>query len=307
MDTNGRRQMSSFLVNSSQVDGDNLPLHCGAMATYDVEMAFAAELARSAAQVALKHYGKVERQTKTHVAASQEAVTEADREVQRHIMAALRSRFPGDGIIGEEDDSGAGITCDCPEPMGRVWVIDPIDGTNNFIGGFGNFAVCIGMLERGMPVVGVVHDVTRGVTYRAAKGSGMWVNDVRKQCLTSPMGEASIVMLTSNSVRKDGSVPGFVGRWMGQTNWKIRVIGTAAIEAALVAGGVAHGAVTVNGKLWDVAAAAALVLEAGGRVVGLETGRDVFPFDLRGYTGAKVPFVAAGPGAVEELVREVRG
>lgn len=277
-----------------------------ASSNYAADLSFATDLARSAAKVVLHHYGQVARQTKTHVAASQEAVTEGDRETQRHIVAAIRKAYPGDGIIGEEDDTGLGITNTTTDPHGRVWVIDPIDGTNNFIGRFGNFAVCIGLLEAGQPVVGVVHDVTRDHTYRAAKGLGMFLNDEPRRALTTPLGDSSILMLTSNNLLPDGSLPAFVPRWIGQTNWKIRVIGSAAIEAALVAGGIAHGAVTINGKLWDVAAAAALVLEAGGAVVKLD-GTPVFPFDLRSYTGAKVPFIASGPGATEKLVREVGG
>ncbi|MFN4243715.1 MAG: inositol monophosphatase family protein [Tepidisphaerales bacterium] len=268
------------------------------------DLDYATELARSAAAVALRHYGHVERLTKTHAAAQHEAVTQADRDVQAHVVAALRSRYPSDGVVGEEDDAGRGITADIPDPAGRVWVIDPIDGTNNFIAGFGHFAVCIGLLERGMPVLGVVHDVVAGVTYRAARGCGMWVNGTRTRCLTTPMGDSSVLMLTSNLLLPDGRLPGFVSRWLSQTNWKVRVIGSAALEAALVAAGVAHGAVTINGKLWDVAAAAALVLEAGGCVVGLD-GRDVFPFELRNYGGAKVPFLACGPAARETLVAEV--
>lgn len=268
------------------------------------DLAFAAELARSAAPIALRHYGQVERLTKTHAAAQQEAVTQADREVQAHVVAALRRRYPSDGVIGEEDESGRGITAEVPDPAGRVWVIDPIDGTNNFIAGFGHFAVCIGLLEQGMPVLGVVHDVVAGVTYRAARGCGMWVNGRRTRCVEGPLGDSSVLMLTSNLLLPDGRLPAFVTRWLGQTTWKVRVIGSAALEASYVAAGVAHGAVTINGKLWDVAAAAALVLEAGGHVVRL-TGEDVFPFDLHGYTGAKVPFVACAAGAREALVAEM--
>jgi fructose-1,6-bisphosphatase/inositol monophosphatase family enzyme len=71
-----------------------------------------------------------------------------------------------------------------------------------------------------------------------------------------------------------------------------------------VAAGVAHGAVTVNGKLWDAAAPAAIVLEAGGVMTDLK-GRPIFPFDLNRYQGAKVPFLAAGPAAHPVLLREL--
>jgi len=68
---------------------------------------------------------------------------------------------------------------------------------------------------------------------------------------------------------------------------------------------VAHAAITVNGKLWDCVAPAAIVLEAGGTITDL-VGAAIFPFDLRNYTGAKVPFLSAGPAAAEMILREMR-
>jgi fructose-1,6-bisphosphatase/inositol monophosphatase family enzyme len=100
--------------------------------------------------------------------------------------------------------------------------------------------------------------------------------------------------------------PGWVTKWFSQTDRKVRILGSAALEAAMVAAGVASGAVTLNGKLWDVAAPAALVLEAGGVVTDL-SGRPVFPFSLAGYTGGKVPFLAAGPISHMELLKEIQG
>src|SRR5947207_11695381 len=91
------------------------------------------DLGRGAGKIVLEQYGKVERLTKTHAAATDEAVTDADRASQRFIVAGLRKRFGGDGIVGEESETGQSITFDCKNPAGRNWVIDPIDGTNNFI------------------------------------------------------------------------------------------------------------------------------------------------------------------------------
>src|SRR3989442_987167 len=71
------------------------------------------------------------------------------------------------------------------------------------------------------------------------------------------------------------------------------------------AAGVAHGAITVNGKLWDVAAPAAILAEAGAVLTSLR-GEPIFPFDVTNYKGAKVPFLAAGPGAHPELLREIK-
>jgi myo-inositol-1(or 4)-monophosphatase len=268
------------------------------------DLQYAIDLARGAGRIVLDQYGKVERLTKTHVAAKEEAVTEADRASQRYIVAGLRRRFPDDGIVGEESETGQSITFDAPDPRGRVWVIDPIDGTNNFIAGLGLFCVCVGLMERGEPILGVVYDVTRDLTYSAARGEGAWLGTRRLRAPETPLSSSSMIMITSNLLGPSGLCPGWATRWLAQTNWKLRILGSAALEAAQVAGGVAHGAVTVNGKLWDAAAPAAIVLEAGGVITDLQ-GRPVFPFDLNRYQGAKVPFLAAGPAAHAELLREI--
>lgn len=272
---------------------------------YTQDLQYAIELARGAGKVILDHFGKVARLTKTHAATTDEAVTEADRAAQRYIVEGLRRRFPEDGIVGEESETGDSITFECPNPEGRNWVIDPIDGTNNFIAGMGNFAVCIGLLEAGYPVLGVVYDVTRDLMYAAARGEGAWMGTTPLRAPDTPMSNASLLMLSSNLIKADGSCPQWACRWIGQTDWKVRILGSAALEAIHVAAGIAHAAVTVNGKLWDIAAPAAIVLEADGVVVS-PTGEDVFPFRLANYAGAKVPFIAAGKQAAGTIVEEMR-
>jgi myo-inositol-1(or 4)-monophosphatase len=269
------------------------------------DLNLARQLAREAGQIVRELYGKTDRLTKTHAAAKDEAVTEADRASQRLIVAGLRKQFPNDGIIGEESDTGESITFDVNSTQGRNWVIDPIDGTNNFIAGLGAFAVCIGLLDHGEPVLGVVYDVTRDQMYSAARGLGAWRDDKPIQAPQTPLGNASLIMMTSNLLDAFGSCPEWAVRWISQTEWKTRILGSAALEAVQVAAGVAHGAVTVNGKLWDCVAPAAIVLEAGGVMSNL-AGQPIFPFDLKNYTGAKVPFIAAGRAAHEQLVREMR-
>src|SRR5438034_11141101 len=156
------------------------------------DLQYAIDLARGAGRVILDYFGKVERLTKTHIATTDEAVTDADRMSQRYIVAGLRQRFPNDGIVGEESDTGTSITFECPDPLGRVWVIDPIDGTNNFIAGLGAFCVCIGLMERGMPVLGIVFDVTRDILYASTKGNGAWSGNQRLRVLDTPLGESSL-------------------------------------------------------------------------------------------------------------------
>src|SRR5580700_3045398 len=93
------------------------------------ELQYVVDVARGAGQIVAEHYGKVARLTKRQA----EAVTDADRASQRFIVSELKKRFPDDGFVGEENETGDAITFDAVKPRGRVWVIDPIDGTNNFI------------------------------------------------------------------------------------------------------------------------------------------------------------------------------
>jgi len=265
------------------------------------ELQLSAELARAAGTLVLGKYGKVDRLMKRN----DEAVTDADRASQRLIVSGLRRRFPNDGIVGEENDAGDAITFDVSNPAGRNWVIDPIDGTNNFIAGLGIFAVCIALLDAGKPVLGVVYDVTRDQLYSAADGHGAWLANRRLHVLKTPLADNAMLMLTSNLLGPDGKAPAYARRWLDQTNWKIRMLGAAAIEAVHVAAGVAHAAVTLNGKLWDIAASAAIAIEAGA-IITDPNGNAIFPFPLAGYRGDKVPYVMGGPAAHAELVRDMQ-
>jgi myo-inositol-1(or 4)-monophosphatase len=265
------------------------------------DLQYVIELARLAGALVLQKYGKVDRLLKRN----DEAVTEADRASQRLIVTGLRKRFPTDGVIGEENETGDAITFDVSNPAGRNWVIDPIDGTNNFVSGLGIFAVCIGLLDAGKPVLGVVYDVTRDQLFAAAAGHGAWLGTQRISALTTPLGDKTMLMLTSNLVGPDFKAPAYARRWLDQTNWKIRMLGSACVEAMMVASGIAHGAVTLNGKLWDIAASAAIALEAGA-IVTDPAGNPIFPFNLAGYRGAKVPYVMAGPAAHAEMIKEMK-
>jgi myo-inositol-1(or 4)-monophosphatase len=264
------------------------------------DLAHAIDIARRAAALVLQHYGHVQRLTKRN----DEAVSEADRASQRLIVSELRKLFPKDGIIGEENETGDAITFDVPDPSGRTWVIDPIDGTNNFLAGLSNFAVCIGLLDAGRPVLGVVQDVTRNQTYSAAAGRGASLDSRPLSVVHTPLDDSAMLMLTSNLLDDHGRCPPFAVRFLEQTNWKIRMTGSATLEAVQVAAGVAHGAITINGKLWDIVAPAAIVIEAGGLVTD-PGGAAIFPFGLENYSGAKVPFVAAAPSAHAQLIREI--
>src|SRR5437867_1786282 len=143
---------------------------------YQREIKVATELARQAGAVLLEHYNSpflVEQ--KINALDEIEEVTAADREANELIVSRLRKEFPDDGILAEEStDSEHRLEKD------RVWLIDPMDGTKNFIARDGDFAVQIGLAVSGESTVGVVYQPVRRVLYRAVRGGGAWIEDEDK-------------------------------------------------------------------------------------------------------------------------------
>src|SRR5258708_23478112 len=143
---------------------------------YQREILVATELARQAGAVLLEHYNSpflVEQ--KVNALDELEEVTAADREANELIVTRLRKEFPDDGILAEE-------STDTEHRLGRnrVWLIDPMDGTKNFIARDGDFAVQIGLALEGESILGVVYQPTRKVLYRAVRGGGAWIEAENK-------------------------------------------------------------------------------------------------------------------------------
>src|SRR5713226_8196414 len=137
---------------------------------YERELRVALELAREAGAAILNFYeGPLDVEQKSS-ADDLEPVTQADRIANELIVSRLAREFPNDGILAEE-------SIDTERRLGksRVWMVDPLDGTNGFIDGNGDFAVQIGLAEDGECVLGVVYQPLTGVLYRAVRGGGAWV------------------------------------------------------------------------------------------------------------------------------------
>ena len=155
-------------------------------------------------------------------------VTEVDRAIEDMVRAEVGKRFPEHGVIGEERADGG------PKQADVVWVIDPLDGTSNFINGLGMFACSIGVLERGAPVAGALFLPTnrymRPGVYHAHSGSGLHFDGERVD-LSSPGFPASSRLSTVPS--GTGGVTGPAGRRFGV----VRTLGSIAVELALAAEG----------------------------------------------------------------------
>ncbi len=181
-------------------------------------------------------------------------VTSADLEANRILKEMLLSHCPGDGWLSEETrDSEQRLACK------RVWVVDPIDGTKEFVSGIPEFAVSVALVEDGIPVVAAVYNPLANELFIAAQGEGAYLNGRRVQ-VASSVG-ARPVVLASRSEVKRGEFQPFDDVAV------IHPVGSIAYKLALVAAGRADATWSLGPKNeWDIAAGVLLVQEAGGQV-----------------------------------------
>ena len=143
---------------------------------YEGELAVAIKLARAAGKTILAQYEKPLRVEQKSHDDDIEPVTQADRMANELIVNGLKIEFPSDGILAEES-----VDTERRLSKSRVWMVDPLDGTNGFIDGNGDFAVQIGLVEDGEPVVAVVYQPLSRVLYRAVARHGAWIERPQRE------------------------------------------------------------------------------------------------------------------------------
>ncbi|HEX6910036.1 MAG TPA: 3'(2'),5'-bisphosphate nucleotidase CysQ [Longimicrobium sp.] len=186
-------------------------------------------------------------------------VTEADLAADRILRRILLQERPDYGWLSEE-------TADSPERLkrARLWVVDPIDGTNSFVAGRPEFAICVGLVEDGRAVAGVVHNPVTGEVFSAAAGGGAFCDGMPIR--VSAAGPAqSPRIVASRWEMKRGELDAFAA------DWRVEPLGSTAYKMCRVAQGGAEAFVSRGPKAeWDVCAAGIIVQEAGGRVTRLD-------------------------------------
>lgn len=206
-------------------------------------------------------------------------VTLVDVRAERQLRAALAKALPEAGFLGEESKP-------CGLDREWVWVVDPIDGTSNFARGLPHFAVAVALLWRGQPVLACLHCAPEGSTYTAVSGAGAH-RDGRR--IHIPAGRLDDGAVFGCQWQRDRQHYDFLAR-LQRRGGRIRTFGSTVVQLADVAMGRLDGNVQEQGRVWDVAAAGLLVLEAGGRFTDW-TGRPVFP--LPDLDIGHIPTVAA--------------
>lgn len=192
-------------------------------------------------------------------------VTEVDRAAETAILEVLATHRPADGVLCEET---GGQT----RPEGRRWIVDPLDGTVNFLHGHPHVAVSVGLWDGDEPLVGVIIDVARNETFSAVRGKGAFLNG-HPISVSSPTGLQDSLIGTGfpyDRNRKGPDYTAVAGEVMTRVR-DIRRLGSAALDFAWVACGRFDGFWEYGIYPWDVAAGLVLVEEAGGLTADLDS------------------------------------
>lgn len=246
-----------------------LPVDTAQLLAYQ---ATAIELAHAAGAVLLEHQARGFRTESK--GRRRELVTAADRSAEHVIVGGLLERFPTHGVLAEE--GVLTVQGQVSSASEWTWIVDPLDGTTNFVHGLPFYSVAIALAFRMVPVVGVVHAPVLGQTYAAATGQGA-TRDGHKLSVSATRELADALLATGFAYQRDE--PGaednlaLMGRVLPRCR-DIRRFGSAELDLCLVAAGNYDGYWELGLAPYDVAAGAVVVQEAGGRVSDLAGGAD---------------------------------
>ncbi|RFU63414.1 inositol monophosphatase family protein [Peribacillus glennii] len=204
---------------------------------------------------------KLNIETKTN---PNDLVTNMDRETEQFFLDKITETFPGHRVLGEEGMGDA-----VSDLKGIVWIIDPIDGTMNFIHQQRNFAISIGILEDGIGKIGLVYDVVHDELYHAFKGQGAYMNDKEIPKLKEVAVKEAILSLNATWVTENKKLDPSILAPLVRDVRGTRSYGSAALELAFVAAGRLDAYITPRLSPWDFAGGAILIEEAGGEVSDL--------------------------------------
>lgn len=240
-------------------------------AELDRWLASGRELALQAGELLIDYQLRL-RELRTEFKGRRDLVTEADRAAERLLVAGLRAACPGHAILAEEGvDSPAGRA---DRASDWLWLIDPLDGTTNFVHGIPFFCVALSLSYRGEVVLGVVHAPQLGDTFLARRGEGAQRNEQPVSVSnTSELGHA--LLATGLSYHRND--PGYddnvarIGRIVPLCR-DLRRLGSAQLDLCMTAAGTFDGYWELHLAPYDVAAGGLLVREAGGRVTDLRGG-----------------------------------
>lgn len=194
-------------------------------------------------------------------------VTEADLGSQRAIFDCLRQRYPDHGFLGEEELAGHGRPAPDAPP---TWIVDPLDGTTNYVHDCPLYCVSIGLQVAGELVVGVVFDPSRPEMFAAAKGHGAWLNGRRLAVSATAKIDQALLATGFPSDMRSGERILEWWAYFSRRAQSLRRTGTTALNLAYLAAGRFDGFYAFDNHVWDVAGGTVLVREAGGAITNVD-------------------------------------
>jgi myo-inositol-1(or 4)-monophosphatase len=217
-------------------------------------------------------------------------VTEVDRASEATIIGALKQAYPDHAFLGEESGHLPGRLDVPPHEAENIWIIDPLDGTTNFIHGLPHYCISIALMQKGVVTQGIVYDPNRDELYTASKGRGAFLNDRRMRVATNARLEEALVG-TDFPFRKIAEIDRYLAlvKAVSEKAAGLRKPGAAALDLAYVAAGRYDALFEIGLMPWDVAAGSLLVTEAGGLVGDLQGNGD-YVFSEQVLAGAPKVF-----------------
>ena len=233
---------------------------------YDQELQTAVELARAAGAAILDLYEGPIRVEQKNYDNDVEPVTQADRIANEMIVTGLKRVFPDDGILAEES-----VDTKRRLEKSRVWMVDPLDGTNGFIDGNGDFAVQIGLTEEGQCVLGVVYQPLTGVLYRAVRGKGTWIERPQFEPERAHVSDKTDLVTMRLAASRSHRSPR-MNKVIERFGFREEVQrGSVGIKVGLLIEQQCDLYIHLSGrtKQWDTCAPEVILTEAGGRITDL--------------------------------------
>jgi myo-inositol-1(or 4)-monophosphatase len=223
-----------------------------------LEIETAVEAARAGAAVLLRHWEQLGKED-ADIKARNDWVSRADRESEQAITASIRERFPNDAVLGEE----GGLTGEGD----RTWIVDPLDGTSNYLQHFPFWSVSIAFRRREEIVAGVIYEPLRDLFFTAERGAGAFRGARRMHVSDQQQVEGSF-LATGFPFRAQEYVSVYCSIFQDviRVSKGVRRAGSAALDLAYTADGVFDGFFELHLAPWDVAAGSLIVTEAGGVV-----------------------------------------
>jgi myo-inositol-1(or 4)-monophosphatase len=196
-------------------------------------------------------------------------VSEVDKNAEAMLVEKLGKIFPDAGFIGEEN------TYSTPEDSEYTWVIDPLDGTTNFLHGLPVYCISVGLMHVNTPVAGVIYDIERDEMFYASKGSGSFMNN-KKLSVTAVSNLQQSLIATGFPYHDFGQMDPYlrVLDYLMRHSRGLRRMGSAAIDLAYTACGRFDGFFEFGLSPWDVAAGVVIIEEAGGVCMDMNRGTD---------------------------------